>query len=80
MDAEYICMDSNCNLDPEICILCIKNNHNSCEDNLIIKRNQIYQKTSVLASQTDSNEIGKKLNQMLELKLYEMNKTLLLKK
>ena len=73
----FYCLDGKCKKQPITCILCIKNDHNQCNDDLIVARSNAEDKILLKENETDPKTLTQKLNQILELKLYEMNKTLL---
>jgi hypothetical protein len=73
----YLCLDSKCSKSSLNCIICIKNEHTKCHDDLIFEKDEAAQKIKFLDPQIDPKLITTKLNQILELKLYEMNKSLM---
>lgn len=77
---EFYCMDPSCKENSFACVICIKNKHKSCKDELIISQENAKNQITVLENQFDPKMITTKLNQILELKLYELNKSLMVKK
>ena len=45
---KYICMDLDCIKHPNCCIICVKNNHRSCQDKLILEKNSLKEKLEIL--------------------------------
>ena len=76
----YYCMDPRCKKAPQSCIICIKNDHHKCKDELLVESDEKEEKINLIKSEQDPTMITNQLNQILELKLYEMNKSLMLKK
>lgn len=76
----YYCLDPHCKKNSVCCIYCIKGDHVNCKDEFLLEKEEAKSKIKLLKNETDPQMITKKLNQVMELKLYEMNKTLLTKK
>lgn len=77
---EFYCMDPSCKESSLGCVLCIKNKHKNCKDDMVILKEESGSKIKILENQFDPKMITTKLNQILELKLYELNKSLMTKK
>lgn len=73
-------MDPKCNENSLACVLCIKNKHRKCDDNLVILKQDAKEKVVILENIVDPHIITGRLNQILELKLYELSKSLMNKK
>lgn len=76
----YFCFNPHCTSSSQACILCIKNNHTKCPDDLLVDKNEVNVKVNILENQIDPKTITSKLNQIIELKLFELNKSLMNKK
>lgn len=76
----YYCLDPRCKSPPASCIICIKNIHYKCKDELLIESWEKEEKINLIKNEQDPTIITSQLNQILELKLYEMNKSLISKK
>ncbi len=76
----YYCLDQRCKKNPSCCVICIKNEHNKCKDEMIIESEVARDTINLIKSDLDPTFITSKLNQIFELKLYEMQKTLMTKK
>lgn len=77
---QFICLDPMCSKSTRACVLCVKNDHSKCKDDFIILTREMDEKVDLIKSESDSTKITHKLNEILELKLYELNKTLNSKK
>lgn len=71
-ELDFYCVDPHCKEDAIGCVICIKNNHKNCNDDLIVLKEEAKDKIKILDNETDPRLITTKLNQILELKLYEM--------
>ncbi len=38
-DIKYVCFDNRCSNEPRLCILCLKNTHQNCENQYIFRKN-----------------------------------------
>ncbi len=76
----YYCLEPNCKKNTLCCILCVKNDHSNCHDDLILNREEASEKIKFLKNENDSKFIINKLNRIFELKIYELNMALLRKK
>jgi hypothetical protein len=74
------CLDPRCKLFPACCYLCLKKEHTICKDHFIVSVEEGTKRVNLIKNAQDVNLITKKLNQVFELKLYEMNKNLINKK
>lgn len=76
----YYCFNPSCTQQAVSCMLCLKNNHHKCPDDLVVDKNEVGTKLNILENQIDPKVITNRLNQILELKLFELNKSLMNKK
>lgn len=76
----FYCLEARCKKNPICCILCVKNDHSTCKDEYMVEKEDAKTKINLIKNESDPTFITKKLNQVMELKLYEMNKTLMTKK
>ena len=76
----FYCLDPRCKNEPMCCIYCIKGDHSKCKDEFLLDKDDAKNRIKLVKNESDPTIITKKLNQLMELKLYEMNKTLLDKK
>ena len=53
--ASFVCMDSNCIKTPICCIICIKNDHNTCNDKCILSVSELSSKITI--KNTDTSEL-----------------------
>ncbi len=58
---DYYCLDKFCKKNSACCMICIKNKHQTCEDNFIITKNE-QNKLKILPQQSDPSLITSKLN------------------
>jgi len=77
---QFACFDSRCSKPAQCCVLCIKNDHNKCKDEFIILIREIENKVDLVKPENENKYFIHKLNEILELKFYELNKTLNSKK
>ena len=66
-DIEFLCLDPDCDLNVKSCMLCIKENHFDCKDELIIEKEHLKEILS-----EDSQEKINKLQKMRK-KIFEQN-------
>ena len=76
----FYCLDPRCKKNPICCILCVKNDHPTCKDEFMVEKDDAKSRINLVKNESDPTIITKKLNQVMELKLYEMNKSLMQKK
>ena len=76
----FVCMAPGCKKKPMACILCIKNFHNQCKDDFIITISQMAYKVDFKKPENGNETIRSRVNEIMELKLYELNKLLQSKK
>lgn len=77
---EYFCFSPGCSAPSNACFLCVKNDHSKCPDDLLLHKSEIAEKLNILENQIDPKTITTRLNQILEVKLFELNDSLMKKK
>merc|ERR1711976_754381 len=75
-DILFYCLDPRCKKNPELCLLCLKNNHSNCKDEFIVPREDRHKVINLVKQDVDFDMITDQLNQKIELKLYELGKQL----
>lgn len=73
---QFVCLDPRCSKPTRACVICIKNDHNKCKDDYILLSREIEDKVDLIKPSTNNKQLVQKLNEILELKFYELNKTL----
>ena len=73
---EFICFDKKCRKNNENCMLCIKNDHVNCKNEFLVPINEIRWRVEVQKNEVDEKEMTKKMNELMELGLFEMAKTI----
>ena len=76
----YFCLNKNCTKNSICCFLCIKNHHNKCSDELIIEKEEAKEMLKFKEEEINQKSLTSKINQIIELKIFELNKNLLQKK
>ena len=66
--ADYICFDQKCKIEPKSCVLCIKNNHLTCNIKMVIDSKDIEERVQLHFSENQFF-YNQKLNEKMELTL-----------
>ena len=71
----YVCLEDSCIKNPIICMICIKNNHKNCNNDLIIEKNEFVKRIKFVDKQ-NMFIFKRKVIQIVEFRLYEFFKHL----
>lgn len=78
---KFVCLDPKCKSTEVLaCTFCIKNDHHGCGDDYIVDRKKLASKVQIDLSDFDAVKLTGSLNEVLDKKLLDFNKQLLLQK
>lgn len=64
---KYICMDLDCIKHPNCCIICIKNNHKSCESQFILEKSSLKERLEIVnVEQTEIESFQEDMKKMYQ--------------
>lgn len=59
-EAIYICLDPVCKKEPKCCLICVKNDHHKCNDNLVIKQSKVPSYVQIMNTGSSAMDAFKK--------------------